>query len=87
MIVWAPCRPGTSRRNIGIQHYKQDNSLNDEEVAMIAAWADNGTPEGDPADLPPVRVFEAGRPVDHPARSRRDLRGDVGARRRRRLVG
>ena len=50
--------PWYVEKNIGIQHYKQDNSLNDEEVAMIAAWADNGTPEGDPADLPPALEFD-----------------------------
>ena len=50
--------PWYVEKNIGIQQYKQDTSLNDEEVAMIAAWADNGSPEGDPADLPPVREFD-----------------------------
>ena len=50
--------PWYVEKNIGIQEYKQDTSLNDEEVAMIAAWADNGSPEGDPADLPPVREFD-----------------------------
>jgi hypothetical protein len=50
--------PWYVEKDIGIQHYKQDPSLNDEEVAMIAAWADNGTPEGDPADLPPVKDFD-----------------------------
>ena len=50
--------PWYVEKNIGIQQYKQDTSLSDEQVAMIAAWADNGTPEGDPADLPPVRVFD-----------------------------
>ena len=50
--------PWYVEKNIGIQQYKQDTSLSDEEVAMIAAWADNGSPEGDPADLPPARVFD-----------------------------
>ena len=50
--------PWYVEKNIGIQHYKQDTSLGDEQVAMIAAWADNGTPEGDPADLPPLREFD-----------------------------
>ncbi len=50
--------PWYVEKDIGIQHYKQDPSLNDLEIAMIAAWADNGTPEGDPADLPPARVFD-----------------------------
>ena len=50
--------PWYVEKNIGIQEYKQDTSLNDAEVAMIAAWADNGSPEGDPADLPPAREFD-----------------------------
>jgi hypothetical protein len=50
--------PWYVEKDIGIQQYKQDNSLNDLEVAMIAAWADNGAPEGDPADLPPALEFD-----------------------------
>ena len=50
--------PWYVEKNIGIQEYKQDTSLSDEELAMIAAWADNGAPEGDPADLPPAREFD-----------------------------
>jgi hypothetical protein len=37
----------------GIQHFKNDPSLSDAELATIQAWADNGAPEGDPSDLPP----------------------------------
>jgi mono/diheme cytochrome c family protein len=43
--------PWYVEKDIGIQHYKQDPSLSDEELALIQAWADNGAPEGDPADL------------------------------------
>ncbi|MFW6199798.1 MAG: c-type cytochrome, partial [Gemmatimonadota bacterium] len=43
--------PWYVEKDIGIQHYKQDPSLTDEELAKIQAWVDNGTPEGDPADL------------------------------------
>ncbi len=50
--------PWYVEKNIGIQEYKQDTSLSDEELAMVAAWADNGAPEGDPADLPPAREFD-----------------------------
>ena len=50
--------PWYVEKNIGIQEYKQDTSLSDEELAMIAAWADNGAPEGDPRDLPPAREFD-----------------------------
>jgi hypothetical protein len=44
-------------RNVGITKFKDDPSLSDAEVAMIAAWVDHGSPEGNPADLPPVRQF------------------------------
>lgn len=40
-------------KNIGIQHFKDDYSVTDEEIATIAAWADAGAPRGNPADLPP----------------------------------
>ena len=39
-------------KEIGISQFKDDQSLSDEELAMIQAWVDNGTPEGDPANLP-----------------------------------
>ena len=37
---------------IGIQGYKNDNSLSDKQIAMISAWVEAGSLEGDPADLP-----------------------------------
>ncbi len=43
--------PWYVEKDIGIQQYKQDPSLSNEELAMIQAWADNGAPEGDPAHL------------------------------------
>jgi len=43
--------PWYAEKDIGIQHYLQDPSLSDEELAKIQAWADNGAPEGDAADL------------------------------------
>ncbi|MDX1567817.1 MAG: cytochrome c [Longimicrobiales bacterium] len=52
--------PWYVEKDIGIQHYKQDPSLSDEELARIQAWVDNGAPEGDPADLPPQKEFAAG---------------------------
>jgi hypothetical protein len=50
--------PWYVEKDIGIQHYKDDPSLSDEEVAAIATWARNGTPEGDPSDMPPLTVFD-----------------------------
>jgi hypothetical protein len=44
-------------RTVGIQDFKNDRSLTDDEVATIVAWVDNGMPEGDRADLPSARDF------------------------------
>jgi len=49
--------PWYIEKDIGIQHYKNDNSLSDAEVATIAAWVDGGTPRGDLADMPPPKKF------------------------------
>ena len=49
--------PWYVEKDIGIQHFKDDPSLSDEEIAAIAAWVRNGTPEGDPADMPAPLVF------------------------------
>ncbi|MDH3205814.1 MAG: cytochrome c [Gemmatimonadota bacterium] len=43
--------PWYVEKDIGIQEYKQDPSLSDEELATIQAWVANGAPEGNPADL------------------------------------
>src|SRR5688572_13532036 len=42
-------------RTIG--EYSNDPSLNDAEVATIAAWVDRGAPQGDLAAAPPPKVF------------------------------
>lgn len=47
-------------KDIGIQDYKDDPSLSDEEVAKISTWARSGAPEGNPADAPPALVFQEG---------------------------
>ena len=58
-------KPGTMppwfvEKDIGIQRFKNDPSLTDEEVATIAAWVDNGAPEGDPEDTPaPLEFLDA----------------------------
>jgi hypothetical protein len=49
--------PWYVEKNIGIQHYKDDPSLTDLEIAKIGKWADNGAPQGDPADMPPAKKF------------------------------
>jgi len=44
-------------KDLGVLKFKDDPSLSDEELAKIQAWADNGAPRGDPADMPPPREF------------------------------
>ena len=44
--------PWYMEKNIGIQDYKDDPSLSDEEIAAISTWARGGTPKGDTADAP-----------------------------------
>jgi len=46
--------PWFLERNIGVQKIKDDNSLTNEEIDLIAAWADAGAPEGNIADAPPA---------------------------------
>ena len=49
--------PWFIEKDMGIQRFKDDISLSDEEIATIAAWVDNGAPRGDLADMPPTREF------------------------------
>jgi hypothetical protein len=49
--------PWFIEKEIGIQRFKDDISLTDAEIAKISKWADAGAPRGNPADLPPARVF------------------------------
>jgi hypothetical protein len=51
--------PWYIEKDLGIQHYKNDISLSDEEVAKIAWWADNGAPRGNLADMPKPLTFAA----------------------------
>ena len=41
----------------GIQEFKNDASLSDEQIATISAWVENGAPEGNPEHLPaPIEI-------------------------------
>src|SRR3982751_281915 len=39
-------------RSVGVQKFKNDMSLTDEQVNTIVAWVDGGAVEGDPKDMP-----------------------------------
>jgi hypothetical protein len=49
--------PWYIEKDVGIQQYKNDPSLSDDEILTIAKWADTGAPQGNPADMPPPRQF------------------------------
>jgi hypothetical protein len=40
-------------RTVGIQRFKNDRSLSDEQIATIVRWVDAGAPKGDPKQMPP----------------------------------
>ena len=42
---------------IGVQSFKNDRSLTEDEIATVVAWVDGGAPQGNPADMPPPKVF------------------------------
>ena len=52
--------PWFVEKNIGIQHFKGDPSLSDEEIAKVAKWADSGAPRGNPADMPTAKAGTVG---------------------------
>jgi mono/diheme cytochrome c family protein len=52
--------PWFIEKDIGIQQYKDDPSLSEEEITTIAKWADGGAPRGNPADMPPPLNFQSG---------------------------
>src|SRR5438034_9250774 len=42
-------------RGVGVQKFKNDMSLTDEQVDTIVRWVDAGAPQGDPKDMPPPK--------------------------------
>jgi hypothetical protein len=39
-------------RTVGIQRFKNDRSLSDDQLATVLAWVDQGAVKGDPKDMP-----------------------------------
>ena len=44
-------------RTVGVQKFKNDMSLSDDQINTIARWVDAGAPEGNPKDMPPPRKW------------------------------
>jgi len=50
--------PWYIEKDIGIQDYKDDMSLSEEEILAISTWARSGSPQGDPADAPDLLEWD-----------------------------
>ena len=44
-------------KTVGVQKFKNDISLNDDQIATIVRWVDAGAPQGDPKDMPPPKQW------------------------------
>jgi hypothetical protein len=44
-------------KTVGIQDFKNDRSLNEDQIATILRWVDQGAPQGDVKDMPAARVW------------------------------
>ena len=51
-VVARDMPPWYINKHVGIQHFKNDRSLTDEQIDTIARWVDGGAPFGNEADLP-----------------------------------
>ncbi len=49
--------PWSIDRTVGIQHFKNDRSLTDQELQTVLAWVDGGAPKGDPKDMPAAKQW------------------------------
>jgi hypothetical protein len=50
----------------GAGHFTDERRLTDDEIGLIRKWSEDGTKEGDPADLPPAPRFTAGWQLGEP---------------------
>jgi hypothetical protein len=49
--------PWAIDKTVGIQHFANDRSLSEQQINTIVRWVDGGSPQGDPKDMPPAKVF------------------------------
>src|SRR5258708_7883386 len=47
-------------KTLGVQHFSNDVSLSDLEIATLVKWVDSGAPQGNVADIPAPRKFPDG---------------------------
>jgi hypothetical protein len=56
-------------KTVGVQQFKNDMSLSEEQIKQIVQWADAGAPLGDPKDMPAPKQW----PVDNEWKAAKDL--------------
>ena len=49
--------PWNIDKTVGIQHFENDRSLTEDQIATIVKWVDTGAPLGDKKDLPAPKVW------------------------------
>jgi hypothetical protein len=49
--------PWNIDKTVGIQHFKNDRSLTDDQLATVIKWIDQGAPKGDVKDMPVAKVW------------------------------
>ncbi|MEQ1730437.1 MAG: hypothetical protein ABL982_18885 [Vicinamibacterales bacterium] len=49
--------PWSIDRSIGVQKFRNDRSLSDEQFATVVKWIDAGAPQGDPKDMPAGKTW------------------------------
>src|SRR5216117_584645 len=47
-------------KTVGIQQFKNDRSLSDQQIDTIVKWIDAGAPKGNPNDMPAPKKWENG---------------------------
>ena len=47
-------------KTVGVTHFANDRSLNDEQIATIVKWVDAGAPMGNAKDMPVAKTWPAG---------------------------
>src|SRR5580693_7346928 len=56
-VVTRTMPPWFIDKTVGIQHFQNDLSLSDDQIATVVKWVDAGAPQGDPKDMPAAKVF------------------------------
>jgi hypothetical protein len=60
MVAAREMPPWHIDRDVGIQEFKNDASLSDEEIQTFVRWVDGGALEGDPSQAPPAPAIPSG---------------------------